>query len=90
MYNINTVVNATILFVVLCLSSFTLHVSAVTGHHQVYFHIRSCHTARNLKTPAYCLYSRDTRFLWIVNLGLLIFGLLSNDFKLVCIVHTDC
>jgi hypothetical protein len=37
------------IFVVLCLSSFTLHVSAVTGHHQVYFHLRSCHTARKLK-----------------------------------------
>jgi hypothetical protein len=44
MYNINTVVNATILFVVLCLSSFTLHVFAVTGHHQVSFR-----TARNSK-----------------------------------------
>jgi hypothetical protein len=47
MYNINTVVNATILFVVLCVSFFILHVSAVTGHHQVYFRLRSCHTARN-------------------------------------------
>jgi hypothetical protein len=49
MYNMNTIVNATILFVVLCLSYFTQHVSAVTGHHQVYFHLRSCHTACNLK-----------------------------------------
>jgi hypothetical protein len=37
------------IFVVLSLSSFTLHVSAVAGHHQVYFHLRSCHTAHNLK-----------------------------------------
>jgi hypothetical protein len=36
-------------FVVLRLSSFSLHVSAVTDHHQVYFHLRSCHTARNPK-----------------------------------------
>jgi hypothetical protein len=47
MYITNTVVNATILF--LYLFSFILHVSAVTGHHQVYFHLRSCHTARKLK-----------------------------------------
>jgi hypothetical protein len=40
----------------------------------------------------YCLYSRDTGFLWIVNLGSLIFWLLSNDSKLVYIVHIapDC